>query len=562
MSVKTIKKRISLGATAGLIAGLLSVVFAPMASASVGAATYDIRSTGVVTAPQTTTLTSTTNTATMVVGGNLILDIATQSQTLTVTGGTILSVGSDPALGTAVSVGPNRNYVQSGTGGSPLTDVVFAPTAAGTNMVINLYDGGTIGTIASTATITLTVTVIPSGVAGVFSLANSEISLGSDTNTLDGSAATSSDLIGGDVVKFGEEGVINIQLDDGLGSSMPAATTTLAAQVTKGDCYVASALDSGSAPFVSLTAPDDSVVVSSNASPQTCTVAIIVNGTQATTKSIKFLGDVASVKVTYLESARSSTTGNQAAKGTFAAFDANGDKIGNVTIAVDTTKYGNVVSALTLAASTTSTNDASINLGARAGSSDRAFGITCTGNRGTQTGMLLSYTKANGTKVNSDPFNVSCHGGLFSYTASLDAASYKPGGIAKLTISAKDSAGNPVSDGTTLDNGQARVTNTTVTCGGQATAVTAVAASDAFYGGTKSYTFTLGTTEGSYNCVVSLAEYSAAGTGNANLAAVTVPWVLSSGVATVTNAEVLASLVKLIASINKQIRLLQRQLNR
>jgi hypothetical protein len=493
----------------------------------------------------------------MVVTGTLVLDITTGTRVVKVTGGRITGAQFD-AASNAKTIDATGTCAVGQTGA--IADMKFQPNAAGTNMVISFIADETACTTSTAAGDKITVTVVAAGTSGTFSLANSLISLDSDTAT----TAGASDTVGAGFVSYYSstgEATINYALNDALGNDMPS-NTVVTATVTKGSCLVATSTGTQSVPFVTGDAPDDTLFVTSVDFGETCDVVIAVNGVTASTKSIKFSGPVASVNVVGVTTARSSTAGNQTAKGYFNVKDAKGDKIGSVTVSADTTRYGNIVSAITLASATTSTTDATVNKGSNPGSVDTAFGVTCTGVRGTQKGMRLKFTSSTGAVTYSNEFDVSCHGGLFTYTASLDAATYAPGGIAKLTISAKDSAGNPVSDGTTLNNGQAGVTNTIVTCGGQATIVTAVATADAFSGGTKSYTFTLGTTEGAYNCVVSLGEYTAAGTGNTALAAATVGWTLKSATTSVTNAEVLAAIVKLIASINKQIKALQKSLRR
>jgi hypothetical protein len=152
----------------------------------------------------------------------------------------------------------------------------------------------------------------------------------------------------------------------------------------------------------------------------------------------------------------------------------------------------------------------------------------------------------------SNVLPVVCAGGVYTYTASLDAASYAQGGVATLTITAKDSQGNAVHDYATLGAGQS------ISCGTQLTAVTAPSSGDTFTNGVKKYTMTAGTTAGNYNCVVSLAAYN---DSTVPQAAVTVPFSIK-GDGSVSNAEVLAAIVKLIASINKQIRALQKSLRR
>jgi hypothetical protein len=72
--------------------------------------------------------------------------------------------------------------------------------------------------------------------------------------------------------------------------------------------------------------------------------------------------------------------------------------------------------------------------------------------------------------------------------------------------------------------------------------------------GVKTYTFSVGSTEGKYNMAVNLGY-----TGNA---AIAIPYEIKASSSAVSNAEVLAAIVKLIASINKQIRALQKSLRR
>ena len=541
MSNKTTKQRIALVAASGLMAGFLSIVSMPAANAALGV-TYDNASTGMITLTDGT-LTSTSETATMAVGGQLILDFATaNTQVAIVSGGTIASVGATNA---ATTVNASRTSVS--TVGA-LTNVAFTPTVAGTNMVISIQEVAT-EALFTAATIKITVTVRAAGASGTFSLANSLISL----DPVTGTTATASDTPGAEVVSYASgEASLNYALNDALGNDMPT-TTVVVANVTSGSCTVGTA----TAPtlnFVVGEAPDDQLFVAGSADK--CTVALSVNGVLATTKSYTFLGAPAKVVISGVTTAKSSTVGNQATKGYFAVTDASGTAMGGITVAADTTKYGNVVSAITLASSTTSSTDSS--LGGKAGSVPTAFGVSCTGVKGTQKGMRLSTTLSTGVVIYSDPFDVSCHGGLYSYSASLDAASYTTGGISTLTISGKDSSGNPIHDGARLDNSAGALTNLSVTCGGQATPVTAVAFTDTFLGGVKKYTFALGTTVGNYNCVVSLGDYTAAGTGNTALAAATVPWSLKSATTSVSNEDVLKSIVALIASINKQIQALQK----
>jgi hypothetical protein len=87
------------------------------------------------------------------------------------------------------------------------------------------------------------------------------------------------------------------------------------------------------------------------------------------------------------------------------------------------------------------------------------------------------------------------------------------------------------------------------------TAVIAPSSADTFTAGKKSYKFIVGATEGSYNMVVDLTSLNSSSKPQT---AVTLPYKISTGTTTVTNADVLKSIVALIASINKQIQALQK----
>jgi hypothetical protein len=95
------------------------------------------------------------------------------------------------------------------------------------------------------------------------------------------------------------------------------------------------------------------------------------------------------------------------------------------------------------------------------------------------------------------------------------------------------------------------------------TAVTSITGATALYtarpdiNGKKTYTFSVGTasglTAGKYNAVVDYYAMVAAGATKP-----TVQYSVTSGADTTTNADVLKSIVALIASINKQIQALQK----
>jgi hypothetical protein len=154
----------------------------------------------------------------------------------------------------------------------------------------------------------------------------------------------------------------------------------------------------------------------------------------------------------------------------------------------------------------------------------------------------LKHTQATSLTSITTEVVALCAGGVDTYTISTDKAAYSIGEIATVTITAKDSTGAAVSDATSV--GAAGI----FTFGG-GTPVVAAAAADLFSKGVRKYQAQV-TTAGTFNTVVSIAG----GTTTSATASYKV------GGGDVSNAEILKSIVALIASINKQIAALQKLL--
>jgi hypothetical protein len=271
-----------------------------------------------------------------------------------------------------------------------------------------------------------------------------------------------------------------------------------------------------------------------NAAIPATAVTLSVGGAPYVTKNFRLAGDVASI---VLSGASIGKIGAANAAGYYLAVKDSS---------------GGLIDAITPSASSTSIN-ASVNVVSPAASSVldvTAQAFTCSAAAGTST-ITYTYTNAANVKITSNALPVTCAGDPYKYTASLDKASYAQGAIATLSISATDVNGKIVSDyslvGTTAKP-------LSITCGSQMTVVTApVNNVDTFTSGVKTYKYAVGTTSGNYNCVVDLTAWNASSTPQA---AITVPYTVS-GDGGVSNAQVLQSIVALIASINKQIQALQ-----
>jgi hypothetical protein len=170
--------------------------------------------------------------------------------------------------------------------------------------------------------------------------------------------------------------------------------------------------------------------------------------------------------------------------------------------------------------------------------------------------IVLQTTLSDGTIIKSNSMTVKCGGAAASYTASWDKAVYAQGDVAKLTVSFKDIKGATANSYDDLSAS----TNQVVTANQMERVTAYPAAAEADGNGNFVYTFTVGTSTGviagKYNAVVSFPTVNTAGAtiGTAN---VTAPYEIT-GSGAVSNADVLKSIVALIASINKQIQALQK----
>jgi len=556
-----LRKRIALVAVGTLTAGLMSVVAAPSANAALGARTQNGGSTGIVSGL------GSGSAVTMTVDGVFQLDIATGTSAVGVSGGKITGITSQTG-GTAVIVADGSSVSQvAGT----MVGLQFKPTAAGTNMVIKLYAsteanptyGGYVAT-SPAVTQTITATVYAAGASGTFNAGKSYFSIqaiGSDVSTV-------SDALYEDRARGGNEIRVNYDLVDALGTAGTgnlAATTSVIAQITSGACVVGSTAGSGTLALVAETgnSGDFFVAAADSTVPTNCTLAISVDGTVRSTKSLIFQGPPAKISVTTPYIGKTSTANDLSSttgKGLVTVTDSAGNVLGGVAVDPDTTTYGSIISAVSITnsgytsyrASDTAT---SVRYNATPNSTPSGITFTCTALGGSTT-VKLKTSLSNGTSISSDPIPVSCAGNPNTYTASLDKASYVPGDIATLTITAKDSSSSTrlTNDAAVLGSGT--TTSAPAISGSNMTAVSAPVSTDTFLGGSKSYRFVVGSTTGSYNMVVDLPFWNA--TSTVGQTAVTVAYKIASSTTEVSNAEVLKSIVALIASINKQIQALQK----
>jgi len=590
MSIKTLRKRIALVAVSALGAGLMSVVAAPVASAAVAA-----NETGYIASSNSTTgasvidvaaienalslgLISTTGT---VANGNVSV---TAGSSIT---GNILATGelaatTDSATKAAISVSGGVIIARAGTAAptinSSATFAVAANTgdaiavrikptgAVGSTVTITFWNGAnlaantaeTSGAISGTATYT----VVATGASQVYSAADSELAV--QAQKAKGTACSTTNAAYDDVatIRNGYVACILVNPKDAYGQAVTSGTVT--ASATNSAKVLVSAANAAAgyiaaAPFSSATSAANLYVAVVQATAnvgQSTTVTITWNGVVIGTKTITFQGDIA--KLTFVASSSKTVYKNGA---TNAAAD--GARLGIVYAATDalgqavTLSAGPTISDATgamTAAVLDNTNDGTIGVVQTAALGYGAAAMTIASNPLVGAGTYrLKVTNAAGVDIKSDVINATVSGGAASFTAAWNKASYVPGEVAELTITAKDSGGRPVAQGLAFGTGAAITVNTdgltSLTAGCDNLATQTISGAD----GSRVCKFAVKNTAGSYS-------YSVAVPTSSSQAAVTGSVKITTDA--ISNAEVLASIVKLIAAINKQIRALQKSLKR
>ena len=386
---------------------------------------------------------------------------------------------------------------------------------------------------------------------GSVSLGDSYFQLRDDT----GSATSNINESGGSTVQYSTTGTqksyIAMDLNDAYGAAVDTTNSALQATVT-GGCTVAwdATAASGLAIAIDTGASNDTenLVILNDNTPRSCSVTVTLGSTTIGTKTVSFRGDVASIAID-----PANTKGlfafNQAGSGSATALNANSI----VYVAKDSA--GNIIVPSALPAITTNTNgfeqatiaDGTYGYAAMVTTGYATLDVNTTSvsssRKGVGTYAIKLTRQSDGQSVTSQTVTASITDTLHTFEAAWDKATYTTGDIMTLTITGKDSGGRFTHDGEDL-------TGISVAVGGSTASVTP-ADSDTFSKGVKTYKYIAGVTSGNYGWSVALTS----GSGQDNLVG-TFKIVDSS--ANVSNAEVLKSIVALIASINKQIRALQK----
>ena len=352
-----------------------------------------------------------------------------------------------------------------------------------------------------------------------------------DTATA-GTLASNTDVAGSTTVVNDGTGYVNVLAKDAYDATL-STSGVLQASATGGAIVAWDGAPSTQVSFGAKTGVGGVLHVkqgTANANkPVSTTITISFNGTVLTTKSITFTGQAESIVVSGEDIAQAG--GARTGTYDFVVKDAAGNQLAGVTPTADTTKYSAQVTAVSVAGSSSAT-------------AVQTGGWTCAATSGS-TKVRIQHTLSDLTVIYSNEFDARCGQGVNKYTAKFDKESYLPGEIAKLTVSATDISGAKVHDAATLGTGVA------ISAGGMTLVGTATSA-DTFANGSKTYQFTVGNNTGAYNAVVDLPAYVA--TDSAKV----VSYKVAPSTAEVSNAEILKSIVALIATINKQIAALQK----
>jgi hypothetical protein len=502
-------------------------------------------------------------TATMYANGTLSTQTAlvgsSLAQKITVTGGTL--AGADKCLaggsGTLAVASDLVNCSVTADAASQLF-ASFKPSAAGTALIITGYnDATTAGYVASWK---ITVTVVAAGSAGTFSASESSIAL-----TAGGGAPATANVDdpGANVVANTACVELYYSANDALG--LPLAGSSIIAKGSNSAMALTIGGATGTLPIVTGTYSTATYIsVCQNAAnvnkAVTGTVTLTVDGVDVATRTVLITGQLATITVVKdAISVRGDAGTDNAIYGDFAARNAGTWVPSHSFTAKDAA--GNLVAA-TVSIDTTTLDAQVIGLSADNGAADplnadpdlRVGGLTfsCADTSGENTKLKVKATAADTTTIYSNAFTVTCAGNAVNYKASTDKAVYNTGDVMTVTVTGTDKSGKPANDygiiSTTAKLG-------TIASGAIASSVSAPADGNTLSAGSKTYKYIIGQTPGTYTIAV---DFPVMNSTTYSQTALTLPVSVASATTTVSNADVLKSIVALIASINKQIQALQK----
>jgi len=467
------------------------------------------------------------------------------------------------------------------TSATGVATIWTAPSTAGT-YTVSLYTGfitsgttmvapSTTNGLGATLSGNITVTVVAASAGGAYSAAYSACNIAPANAAITAGAGTAG-IDNTVIFKNGDSAYINFDLNDAYSADLAAGnivvTATNGALVNIGTGSAGAAAGTSSTDVDYVDGATDTVRIDQGTAgaPVTTTVTVTYNGTTVCTKTVTIRGAVAKLTVAHVGVQK---TGNAATAGNAQWMYQNTGvwQTGALFSVIATDSAGNVVStpstdpigtySAVSSTLTTTVNSTSMQLQSTTSTSSSALRYNygawgCDSNNG-QTNLKIKFTTtATGAVVESDAFVARCGGDAYTYTASLDKAAYNIGDIGTATVKFLDSKGVAANSVTSPGAGTWTLPFMTgVDFTLPTSSATAVTKAD----GTVSYTFTIGTsttvTPGTYSGIV---EYA----GLVNSAKTVTTYKISTGGDQTSNADILKSIVALIASINKQIQALQK----
>ena len=557
MSTKTLRKRIALVAVSALTAGLFSVVSAPVANAVVALEDIVFSTKTDLINSSTCTITNTAGygaKSVRAVNGSVVTlrrAVGTDATYLAVSGPAVVEYAR-VAAGTTASATVTSTSITDGT-------AIAGAAGTGDEYGFRLTGLGTVTiTYSSAVNVTpidyFTITSVASCANNVYSPTYSNVSVNADGT--DATIATANV----DVATSATAGTplyVRITAKDGYDAGITAGTYI--ANATNGALVSWSAAKGTVASKGTLSSASTTDVngdlqlrvdPAQYATTSTTVVTITHNTTAVATKSLTFHGEQAKIVIGTVYSGKTSDGDDGTVLFTYQ--DSAGNTVPGSTAAFVAASAGTRITtaASVKAPSTSAAAIGAVNdvIEAKLGGLSTAGVMTyaCGSSAGTADFTITTASTVDANVLTATVKGM-CYGGIYTYTVSTDKAAYKIGEVATITIEAKDSAGNPAADSSKLQA-------SSVSVGGGSLTYTllgtdAAGAVEGFQGGKVTLRAQM-TTEGTFNTVVSL---SGAATSSA-----TTGYSVSTSSTAVSNADVLKSIVSLIASINKQIQALQK----
>lgn len=598
MSIKTLKQRIALVAVTALTAGVFSAVSAPVANANIANSTNaaaeanvlnvavnGTTGAGVVALTATNSVqnaarssgllfkdasSGTAQTATVLTTGTVVLYTLAANGTatgFTATGGTFSSTAGEATALTPTVVQTGAKTTMTVTPASATAVAVSWSSSTPGTYTLAAYASSndaniagittvTNGTLFGQVTVTVTASTTGSGtVSPAFSTCVTDTNNGAAASTSD---TTLSPLNGNPFyIKY----ILRDSFLSPVGSGNLVVTATNGALLSIGNGVQAAGTSSTVVAFGTGAAGSafDAVRVDqpTAGAPLTTTVTIQYNGVTVCTKTVSIRGAVDKMTIgSVATNDLSSNTlnadwlgfGNNNYRGHFTILLT--DSAGNIATPTASTEFA--IDALTATATVPSITIGEIATSISSTSQHR-FTVgqyTCGPTAGSST-IKINHTAAATGKITVGQVTLRCADNPATYTVALDKAVYNSGDIATATIKFLDSKGNPANSVVAVGASQIIMPMMTlVSATGAANTLTDV-------NGEIKLTYTVGistgVTAGKYAGIVDFTALTAVAAVKA-----TPQYEIKTGGDTTTNADVLKSIVALIASINKQIQALQK----